>query len=481
MSESTLSALPPLTPEHHRIAAEQFHRANQVLESGNHDYAIQLLLACCKLEPANLIYRKALRQTQKAKYKNNLRGSTFSKLTTSAGKARLMGAKRARDYLRVLETGEEILSQNPWDTKVQLDMAEAADMLGIIDVGIWLLLQAREKDSKDQTVNRALARLCEKRGNFMEAVKLWELVRQSDPRDQEAQAKVKDLAAHHTITRGGYEQAVGGGEASGKSGEYIRSKLGDSGEHATGDRVTQSAVPLLAKIQADPTNVNGYLQLANHYRRANRLDQAKQAIEQGLGPTGNHFELTAELADLEIETFRQNLAVTEQKLRADPRDEKLRQVRVSIMREINSRELELYRQKSDRYPTDKALRFELGIRLLRSGRYDEAIRELQGVRNDPRHQWQALMYLGYCFKGRNNWRLAQRNFEEALQTLPVGEDDRRKELLFQLAQGSAEAGDLARAVELGYELANMDFTFRNIGRLLDDWQARIQQQQDTQP
>jgi hypothetical protein len=27
----------------------------------------------------------------------------------------------------------------------------------------------------------------------------------------------------------------------------------------------------------------------------------------------------------------------------------------------------------------------------------------------------------------------------------------------------------------------MDFTFRNVGRLLDDWQARMQQQQDTQP
>ena len=65
MSESTLSALPPLTPEHHRIAAEQFHRANQVLESGNHDYAIQLLLACCKRDPANLTYRKFLRLTQR--------------------------------------------------------------------------------------------------------------------------------------------------------------------------------------------------------------------------------------------------------------------------------------------------------------------------------------------------------------------------------------------------------------------------------
>jgi len=276
------------------------------------------------------------------------------------------------------------------------------------------------------------------------------------------------------------EQAVAA-DSVGRSGEYIRAKLGDSGEHALGDRVTQSAAPLLARIESDPTNAHAYLQLAGHYRHAGRIDQAKQIIEKGLGPTGNHFELTAELADLEIETFRQNLAVTEQKLRADPRDEKLRQVRIGIMREINSRELELFRQKSDRLPTDKGLHFELGIRLLRAGRYDEAIRELQGVRNDPRHHWQALMYLGYCFKGRNNWRLAQRNFEEALQNIPAGEDDRRKELLFQLAQGSAEAGDLGRAVELGYELANMDFSFRNIGRFLDEWQARIQQEQDTQP
>jgi hypothetical protein len=84
------------------------------------------------------------------------------------------------------------------------------------------------------------------------------------------------------------------------------------------------------------------------------------------------------------------------------------------------------------------------------------------------------MYLGYCFKTRHNWRLAQRNFEEALENLPPGEEATRKELLFQLAHGSAEAGDLSRALELGYELANLDFGFRDIGRLVDEWQTRLQ-------
>ena len=58
--------------------------------------------------------------------------------------------------------------------------------------------------------------------------------------------------------------------------------------------------------------------------------------------------------------------------------------------------------------------------------------------------------------------------------MPPGEDVLRKEIIFQVAQGCAEAGDFAHAVEMGYELANVDFGFRNIGRLLDDWQARLQ-------
>ena len=36
----------------------------------------------------------------------------------------------------------------------------------------------------------------------------------------------------------------------------------------------------------------------------------------------------------------------------------------------------------------------------------------------------------------------------------------KKEMLFQLASGSAETGDLPRAVDLGHELANLDFGFR---------------------
>lgn len=502
MAENDSSALPPPSPEHRRIAAAQFERANQVIATGNFDYGIQLLLTCCKLDPANLVYRQALRRTEKVKYKNNLRGSRLAFLSSSAVRAKLKAAKSSRDYLKLLEHGEEILTKNPWDIGTQMDMSEAAAALGLLDLAAWTLEQARQKDPADATVNRALARLYEKRGNFVQAMRLWEMVRKTDPRDVEAQHKAKDLAVHDTIARGKYEESVGKNSTGkpfrvqqsskeinlppvAKDGgtELAREETKEQPSASTptplpptlsDQRVQREAAPLQARIDADPTNPIGYLQLASLFRRNQYFDEARDVIERGLGPTGRHFELMLEMTDLEVEPFRQNLVVTEEKLKSEPHDEELRKLRIRLLKEINTRELDLYRQKADRFPTELTHRFELGVRLLRAGQTDEAIRELQAARSDPRLMWKALLYLGHCFKGRNNWRLAQRNFEDALRNMPAGEDAMRKEVLFQLAQGCAEAGDLSKAVDLACELANLDFGYKDIGRLLDEWQAKLQ-------
>src|SRR5438874_143598 len=74
MANTSASSLPPLNPEHRRVAVSQFEHANQAVATGNYDYAVRLLLSCCELDPGNLIYRQTLRRTEKVKYKNNLRG-----------------------------------------------------------------------------------------------------------------------------------------------------------------------------------------------------------------------------------------------------------------------------------------------------------------------------------------------------------------------------------------------------------------------
>jgi tetratricopeptide (TPR) repeat protein len=500
MASNDASRLPPITPEHRRAAAGQYERANQVIATGNFDYGIQLLLSCCKLDPGNLIYRQALRRTEKARYRNNMRGSLLAGMRTWTVRARIKAAKRVRDYIKVLEHGERVLAYNPWDTRTQMDMAEAADFLGLLDLAVWSLEQARQKNPQDLLVNRGLARMYEKRGNFTQAIALWELIRKALPTDPEAQDKAMNLAASETIARGHYDEVVshpedGSSAAKGDTRSSARpmdgkaaGRLSPVQDNRTAESPSEKAAPfpsdradrgevarLKTRIEADPTNPNAYMHLASYYRRLGQLDQAIDVLRQALAPTGKNFELSAELADMEIEPFRNNLQITEEKLRTNPDDPELRKIRVRLLKEINSRELELFRQKTDRYPTELSHRFELGLRLLRAGQTDEAIRELQAARADPRNHWRARLYLGYCFKNRNNWRLAKRNFEEALQEAPANEDAARKEILFQLAHGSADAGDWTTAVDMGHELANLDFTYNDIGRLLDEWNARSQQ------
>jgi tetratricopeptide (TPR) repeat protein len=483
MRTSSPSLLPPPSADLRKAAAGQFERANQVVATRNYDYGIRLLLSCCKLDPANLIYRQALRRTEKAKYNNNLRGHWLAWLTTWPGKARVRSALRSADYVKVLDIGEGVLARNPWEVSTQMALSEAADHLGLTDLAIWYLEQARQKAPRHQNLNRTLARLYEKRGNFTQAMALWDLLQKEKPSDGEAIRRLRDLAASETIARGQYSEAVGREDGNTADGPVFRPKVNNPqpvAEQSAKEELTpqqarfrRDSAPIRARLKENPTSASIYLQLARLCRETGDPEQATKTLNEGLAATGNAFELTAELLDLEIEPFRKNLALADEKLRAAPDDPELRKLRARLAREINNRELELWRQKADRFPNDMNARVEMGIRLLRNGQHDEAIRELQVARADTRVRWQALLQLGHCFKARNHWKLAQRNYDEALQCLPPGETNTRKELLYLLAQGLAENGELARAVELGQELANDDFGYRDISQLLDTWQTRL--------
>jgi len=475
MTDAAATAVTP-SQEQRQIAAQQFERARQAAAASNFDYAINLLQTCCKLDPGNLVYRQMLRKTAKLKYQNNMRGSMFAWLTTARARARLKSAKRSGDYRAVLEHGEAVLAKNPWNVSTQLDMGEAAERLGLVPTAVWLLEHARLKDPKDMKVNRLLARLYERVGNFKSAIALWDLVVKANPLDEEAGRKSKDLAATQTIVQGQYESKAAAATAPPAKAETDKELpvLSRSGSHAhvgTADPAAKQEEALRAKIAEDPSLPNPYLRLADLLIRHEKPDQARKVLLEGRAAAGAHFDIEMALANLDIEPFRENLRLAEERLAKEPHNTDLRAVRDKIAKEINSRELDICRKRADRYPTDGGARLELGVRLARAGIFDEAIAELQQVRRDPKHRVRALVHLGHCFKAKRNAALAKRNFSEAMEALGAGEDELRKELLYELALLAAGEKDWEAAVQLGNELANQDFAYRNIGKLLEQWEA----------
>jgi len=248
---------------------------------------------------------------------------------------------------------------------------------------------------------------------------LWKLVAQKNPKDKEASKKANDLAASQTIAKGRYDQAASGEAPTpvmkDPAAAARTSDDGDGSNSMAAQRVAKDAAAFLQRIEETPNNPAAYLSLAQLYRRNDFPDKAREVLKKGLTATKNNFDLAMEATDLDIEPFRRDLASTEEKLRTEPKNADLAAIRGKLMKEINTRELAFYRQKSDRYPTDSVARYEMAVRLYKAAQYEEAIEQLQKVRTDPKHKTRVLIYLGFCFKGRNNWNLAKRNFEEAMQ------------------------------------------------------------------
>ena len=127
---------------------------------------------------------------------------------TLPAKVLLESAWKAKNFVRVIEYGERILVRNPWDRRTQMIMSEAADALGLTNLAMWILEQAWQKETHTPALNRALARLYEKRGHLPQAIALWKLMLREDPEDGEAQCQLNNLGAKETLVRGQYEQMV---------------------------------------------------------------------------------------------------------------------------------------------------------------------------------------------------------------------------------------------------------------------------------
>jgi serine/threonine protein kinase len=206
--EQRVTRLSPLTPEQRNAAMGQFERATEAIASRQRDYARHLLFSCCKLDPGNLVFRQALRRFLQAEEMLRRRRGPLSWLATWVLRAKLKTAKQTREYLKVLEYGERLLARQQGDAGASVDMAEAAEALGLLPLAVWLLEQAWKRDRSPPLLSRALAQLHERQGNYGRAGLLWKSLAEANPADVEAHQKVQNLAAKETIARGRYESAA---------------------------------------------------------------------------------------------------------------------------------------------------------------------------------------------------------------------------------------------------------------------------------
>ena len=115
------------------------------------------------------------------------------------------------------------------------------------------------------------------------------------------------------------------------------------------------------------------------------------------------------------------------------------------------------------YPTDLGIKYELGLRLLRTGTQEvlrRAISLLQQASRDPKCRIKATVALGQAYMARNMPKEAVDTMEAALKMEGMDEAS-RKGLLFDLGCLLEKMDKLPEAEAYFSELTKMDINYRN--------------------
>jgi tetratricopeptide (TPR) repeat protein len=124
------------------------------------------------------------------------------------------------------------------------------------------------------------------------------------------------------------------------------------------------------------------------------------------------------------------------------------------------------RRVADR-PTDMGLRYELGKSYYAGTLNDKAIAEFQQSVKDPKKKADSHLFLGLCFQKKKMYDMADKQYSLAVDG--VLSQDRKLDILYNRAVCNWEAGKKEQAVTLGKEIMEIDISYKDISKLVDEW------------
>jgi tetratricopeptide (TPR) repeat protein len=439
----------PISPAKRKRLQQCFEHASKQMAQENHDYATELFGQCVAGDPANVIYVQNYIGNLQRKYDNNKKGAgMMAQLQVRGARSSLKKAASAEDWDEVIRQGLKVLMVNPWDVPVLTSMATASEKMGDEEPELVYLKTALEANPKDPDVNVHCAEALARRREFDQALACLHRAQKARPNDEEIQRMTGRLAVEKTIYLGKYEDDLGGKFAGEKKGQP-----GDPGRELTMEE------RLEASIRRDPEDLAHYFELAQLHINNEQYKKAEDVFARAFEVSGGDPEVRERWEDAQIRHLRHQI------VQASNRGDE--EARKNLRQELIQKELEVYKNRAERYPNNLGFKYDLGIRYQLAGEWNEAIKQFQLARNDPRRKGLCLLALGQCFQQVKQYRLARSSYEEATKEIPDRDADNKKKSLYLLARLLIFLKELDSAEQILTHLAALDFTYKDVSELLD--------------
>jgi predicted Zn-dependent protease len=453
-----------------RELRQLYTRGIEALRRDNFDYAIELLLLVLKGSPGCVAGRKALRQAQMSRTGSG--GGLFKKMLSGASTAPLLA--RGQLALRgqpadALEIAEQIFQSDPGSVAGHKLAAEAAFALGLTRTAILSLEVVARNNPRDKAAILQLGHALADTGEVARAEQLLADLLRQIPGDAEVGQASKNLSARRTLNEGGYEKAA---EESSSFRDMLKDKV-ETARQAQEQRTVKSedtGLRLIAEYEArlagaDASNPRLMRSLAELYTEKGRFEEALQLYERlKASDAGSDPSLDKAITGVKVRKLDTEMA------QLDPTADDYTARQAELAAAKQAMQIEECCRRVAKYPTDLALRHELGQLYFQAGKISEAIQELQKAQNNPHKRIAALGLLAQCFAKRRMFDLAARTLQNALKEKLVL-DDEKKDLVYNLGSVLEAMGKKEEAIEQFKQIYETDIGYRDVAAKVDAYYA----------
>ena len=451
---------------------ELYTKGKLAYERNNLDYAVTLFQSVLKKEPGFYDCREALRATQFKKQEGGT--SFFRKVLGSAGSSpQLAKAQIAvrNQPAEALDYAESVLNGDPNSVAAHKVLASAAMKLEMFRTAVLSLELAYKNAPKDKEIGIKFGEALIAAKQTAKAEKILKDLAAEHPKDPELYQAYKDASAKHTMREGRYDSAESG------EGSY-RDSLKDRDEAVrleqeqrqvkTDDVADQLIQDQLAQLEANPNNIKVLQKVAELYTQKNDLEQASAYYQRLFDSTEGTPDATIQKAvdDLKIRAIDQQIKAL------DPDDPAHESSLEALELQKHNIAFENCRIRSDRYPNDLGIKFELGVLHYERAEYKEAIQLFQKSQANPHIRINALHYLGRCFLQRGILDLAIRPIQNAINEKEIF-DEQRKGLTYDLGLIYEKMNKPEEAIEQFKQIYEVDIDYKDVSDKVDAYYANL--------
>ncbi len=378
-------------------------------------------------------------------------------ITRAGRRSAVKKALAEQNWDEVIKNGLKVLTVNPWDMHALTAMAQAARKSGDFECEMCYLKTALAAHPKDPTVNRLCAIAATERQLLDQAIYCWHKVEEAHPNDEEAKRAISMLQSER-MRKGGFSVQT-------EEEEHTTTSSKTNVQAAYQQPEQNAEKQLMAEIAKDPKQLSPYYELAQFYTREDRFDRAEEILGQAFDASGGNADVLERWEDAQLRTFRHKIINT-------PDAEKKK----ALQEEYYHKELDYFKRRCERYPHNIFFRYDLGLRYMYTRQYNEAIRELQLSRNEPRRKGISILALGKCFQQIDQLRMALNHYILAAEEIPDRDVANRKEALRLAGKAAIKLGEIEAAEKQLSTLAAMDFSYKDVAALLDKVRAMRENQ-----